>query len=65
MNKKPKTPAGWTRLKPGTMEKRGDRFWNWAHYGWTRCGTDGFALEMVGISVDNAPYVIRRKPRKK
>lgn len=64
MRDKPKTPPGWSRLKPGTQEKRGDRFWNWSYHKWTPCGGD-FPLEKVGEPVDDAPFVIRKRKIKR
>lgn len=70
ITRKPKVPPGWRRLKPGTHEKRGDKFWAFYVGEWAACGPQnkryGFPFETVGVPVDNAPFVIRRiKPRSK
>lgn len=64
MNKKPKTLKGYRRLKAGTPEKRGDKFWNFSWLRWDVCGSTNFPFEIVGESVDNAPFVIRKVTRK-
>lgn len=47
-------------MRPGEREKRGDYFWAFYQHQWWGCGTRGFPLEVVGVAVEGAPYVIRR-----